>query len=205
VFGIIGFTLPNQWGNNNGYSAFDDNGTLTMTGDATVWDDQNFDGLTLGSAASAPEIVSILDSGNLVGYGFDGNVILEQLYGGSELSHGYKVGSNVYPHVHWMPTTNQQGDVTWFLEYTWTNDEEIISGPTTINVTASTSGEAWRSFDVSFPAIDGSSIGLENHFIFRLYRDPTVDTDTYGADAVLLSFGIHYEADTLGSSSINSK
>jgi hypothetical protein len=186
VCGIVGWVLP--------------------VGSEEGWNDINFEALSLGKGASAPEQVSILFSGNLQGLAFDGVNLAEQLYGGGEVLHGYKEGTAIYPHVHWMPTVNSsRGDITWFLEYSWANINSTYTAPVTLNVTQSVSSDAWYSMCADFPAIDGVGYEIGSHLIFRLYRDPTVETDTYEHDAVLLSVGVHYQVNSLGSAQLCSK
>ena len=47
--------------------------------------------------------------------------------------------------------------------------------------------------------IDGTGITIGDQVAFRLYRDPT--QDTYQDDAVVLTFGLHYQKNSLGSRS----
>lgn len=206
-FGVTGLVLPptDHIGETpTSYSAFEPDGTLVFVGNATVWNDINFEALTLGRAASAPDLITILDSGGLEGVAFDGQAVSEQLFGGSELLHDYKEGTNIYPHIHWMPTTADAGNVTWFFEYSWIDTNGVFSAPTTLNVTHATAG-AWVHQRADLQMIDGSGMNTGSHIIFRLYRDPAAPLDNYTNDAVLLSVAIHYESDTVGSRTLGSK
>lgn len=186
VCGIVGWVLP--------------------VGAEEGWNDINFEALSLGKGASAPNQINILFSGNLQGLAFDGVNIAEQLYGGGEVLHGYKEDTAIYPHVHWMPTVNSsRGDITWFLEYSWANTNSTYTAPVTINVTQTISNDAWVHLRADFPAIAGTGYEVGSHLVFRLYRDPTVSTDTYEHDAALLSVGIHYEVDSIGSTQLSDK
>lgn len=206
-FGVTGLVLPptDHIGETPiSYSAFESDGTLVFVGNATVWNDLNFEALSLGRAASAPDVISILGSGGLEAVAFDGGAVSEQLFSGSELIHNYKEGTAIYPHVHWMPSTNDAGNVTWFFEYSWVNSGSAFSTPVTVNVTQAANGE-WVHQKADFPMIDGANMTVGSHIIFRLYRDPTVATDNYTQDAVLLSVAIHYESDTVGSRTLAGK
>ncbi len=182
TFGIIGWVLPVSEG----------------------WNDLNFEGNQLAAGASAPDMVDLLGSGGLRGRAFDGSATSEQLYGGTELLHGYKEGTAIYPHVHWMPTTADVGNVTWFFEYSWANHDAVYSEPVVLSVTSLADG-AWNHTRADFPAINGEGYTIGSHIVFRLYRDPTAATDTYEHDAALLSVGIHYATDGVGSAEISTK
>lgn len=206
-FGITGLVLPptdHIGETSDSYSAFEPDGTLVFVGNATVWNDINFEALSLGRSASAPDLIPILGSGGLEGVAFDGQTTLEQLFSGSEILHDYKEGSNIYPHIHWMPSTADAGNVTWFFEYSWTDTSGSFSAPTTLNVTQAAGG-AWVHQRADFQAINGTGMNIGSHIIFRLYRNPDAPLDNYIRDAVLLSVAIHYESDTVGSRTISSK
>jgi hypothetical protein len=172
-----------------------------------AWNDINFEGISLGAAASAPDLVNILGSG-IMARGFDGNVTLEQLYSGGEMLHDYKEGTDILLHVHWMPTTTESGDVEWNIEYSWQNMEDsdnLVPAPSTISAIQATTGVAWFSHVKGFDAIDGTGKRIGSHVMLRLYRNPASTNDTYPDDAVLMSVGIHYQVDTLGSREVFTK
>jgi hypothetical protein len=47
--------------------------------------------------------------------------------------------------------------------------------------------------------IPGEGRKISDVISFRILRNPTDVADTFNADILLLSFGIHYERDTVGS------
>ena len=169
-------------------------------------DDINIPGLALGPGASPPDKITILGSGNIRAYGFDGNATTEELHGSTEILHGYVEGSNISFHVHWMPTTADSGNVKWQLEYSWYNTDEVAPNPTIISVVQSTSSTAWKPLKGIFPAIDGTGKRIQSDFVFRLFRDPTDGEDTYNShDAALLQVGFHYWTDAHGSRTTTTK
>ena len=154
----------------------------------------------LGVGASAPDLVQFLAAGGLRCFGFDGNATPEQLYGTHELQHDYQEGTNILFHVHWAPTTANAGDVKWQLEYSWQNTDGTFGAATTISIVQAAGGTAWVHKLAAFAAITGTGFKIGSVVNFRLFRDPTDGSDTYVDDAGLLSIGIHYLSDTLGSS-----
>lgn len=176
-----------------------------MRADLTRWNDINFPGANLGAGASAPDLVTLFGAGNVLGRAFDGNATTEQLYSSDELLHGYVEGSNIYFHIHWMPTTAEAGNVKWQLEYSWVNAGAVAAAPTTISATVAAAGAAWTHQMTTFTAINGEGKKIGSQFAFRLFRNPSDAADTYEADAALLSCGIHYQVDATGSREVGTK
>lgn len=119
----------------------------------------------------------------------------------AQIPHSYKVGSNLYPHVHWSPDNTNTGDVRWQFEYVIASiDDEFSSSATTNTVTAVAAGSVGAHQVNSFPVIDGSGIGISSIIIGRLTRLSQSDAeDTFTGNACFLEFDFHYEIDTLGS------
>lgn len=169
------------------------------------FDDINIGSMSLGTAASAPGDVTI-SSTNIVVKGFDGNVTTEQLYGTVEVVHSYQEGSNLTPHVHWMPTTNGTGNVKWQLEYciSQKTGSSIVTS-TTLTVNSSSNGIAWESIFAEFPIISGTNISIGDQISFRFFRNPSDLADTYGSDAAINTIGFHFKQNTLGSETATAK
>lgn len=167
------------------------------------WNDLNFEGLDLLPGATAPGLGPILASGNLQVYRFDGSSRTEEVFGGTEILHDYKEGTDLSVHVHWMPVDTGTGTVRWYFEYAIQNIDETFGAPNTIYGEEEAGGTAWYHHLTSLGSVDGADLKVGSHLMFRLYRDP--GEDTYGSDAALLSVGVHYEVDSLGSRQIGAK
>lgn len=187
------------------YSEFESDGTLVFNGDAVVWNDINFPGMDLGVGVTPPDMIEFYGGGGIFGRAFDGSANTEQLFGEGELLHGYKEGTDISFHIHWMPTTADAGNVKWQLTYNWLNDTATGGAPTTISVTSAAGGTAWKHHKTNFADISGLGKTIGSQFHFRLFRDPTDGADTYAHDAGVLSVGIHYEIDTVGSRLVTTK
>jgi hypothetical protein len=122
-----------------------------------------------------------------------------------EILHNYREGSDIIPHVHWCATTTGAGNVVWQLEYAWINGGGTITTSTTVTVTVATTTVVGQEVRTSFGAISGTGKTMGGRFVFRLFRDPAHASDTYGADAATMDFGIHYEIDTVGSRTVTGK
>ena len=169
---------------------------------ARGWDDVRVPGTSARNGASAPDLAAWLGAGGLLVPRFNGGVTLEQVYFTIQMPHGYKLGTQVYPHVHWGPVDGNAGNVIWNLEYSWVDQDQVSPAAITIQATDAAAGVAWTHQYAAFPAITPTVVqgqGLSSMWICRLYRDPTLAGDTYGSDAAFLEFDIHYQFDTMGS------
>lgn len=146
---------------------------------------------------------------------FPGTDTKETAWSGSiEIDHTYKEGTNIYPHVHWMPTTAGAGNVKLYLEYTWINGLGTVTGSTTVYFTVSAGGTAWVekrcNFDNStgtsvWNGISGTGKTIGGRFFYRLYRNPNDADDTYADPIMIHDFQLHEEQDTLGSRGVTTK
>jgi len=162
------------------------------------YNDINVGAIALGKSVSAPGS-AVISSTTIEVAVFDGAGTTEQLYGNFEILHGYKEGTSLEPHVHWMPTTANVGNVVWQFEYVITNSAwSAISTSTTLAVSSSATGVAWKEIFASFPDISGTGVTIGNQLAFRFFRVPT-GVDNYADDAAVLTIGLHYQQDSLGS------
>ena len=197
----------------------DEDGHLTLSGDATVWEDLRFPASSAKRLGfSDPDWVQLQDDGagstGVYALGFDSSTDQEVFFA-VQLPHEWKEASNITAHVHWAPSVVTASDygVTWALEYTWANIGVIngsgtpVAFPTTTTITKSDidTFTAKEHRMVSFTAITATSKEMSSMLMCRLYRDVSDTDDDYANDALLLEFDIHYEIDSLGSNTVSSK
>lgn len=198
------------------YVEWDSSGQIRLYGAATGWDDLRVPVATtrLGGTKD-PDWAQLKDNGS----GSQGVFIQwfddtteEEVYFEVQMPHAWKQGSDIYPHVHWVPkTTGASGNyVKWGLEYTWANingsfgNTTIIYNDITGASTATSSGDAVMAADKHYlsaltPVIDATGKTLSSMLCCRLFRD--AGSDGYGYDAGLLEVDFHYEIDSFGSES----
>lgn len=146
---------------------------------------------------AAPGVVTVGPSGSMRSFGFDGNTQVEELFYHIDLQHDYIAGTSLIPHVHWLPSTNATGNVVWKWDYQWVESGGTFGAPTTASCPAvAAGGTAWVD-KRSEVTISGAGHTYNSRLLLRLYRDPNDSGDTYGADAVLSSIGVHYSANPL--------
>lgn len=131
----------------------------------------------------------------------------EVLYVLAQIPHAWKEGTTLKPHVHWEKTTSAAGAVRWQLRYEWASYYEARTSLTTINATTpvADSDTADVHLITPLPTIAGTGRQISDMLCMRLERVGGHASDTYGADARLLEFDIHYEVDSFGSSQEYSK
>lgn len=189
------------------YSEFESDGTLKFNGNATVWKDVNIGGYSLSTIpAQVPDVVQFVDNlGANTGIYTRGFVVGEAVSGALEIPHDYKQGSDITPHVHWQGITAPTGtdNVQWQLTYTVSRNGNTLVPTTTITI--ETGIDTQYEFNISsFVAITGTSFQIGDQFLFSLERIAAT-VDEYGGDALIATFGIHYEVDTVGSRQIITK
>ena len=178
------------------YSEFEADGTLLFAGNATVWEDMR----APATAINPPGVEGDPDwDATNIGWLFDAAGI-EILYIVFQVPHSYKEGTDLYPHVHWQPTTTNTDDVLWKIDYKWTNINATDAGSTTpVELLAAGNGTALKHQMDSFTALSGTNKTISSILTIKLSRMGNDEDDTYTGDALLKEFDIHYQIDTVGS------
>lgn len=124
----------------------------------------------------------------------------EVLFLSGQLPHGWNEGSIIKPHIHWQKTTSAAGDVVWQLEYKWSPINEVMDAAfTTITVSSTVNGtpdtdEANKHLISSFGEISAADKNISDMLMMKISRLGDDGDDTYGADARLIEFDIHYQS-----------
>lgn len=173
-----------------------------------VWDDVCGPLLTVRSSApyNAPVFTRIpLTTGEIWQYAFQRQTTAaneQEAMFSIQLPHSYKRGTAVYPHLHFIPSTTNGGDIVWGLEF--------VSGPlvgayptasTTYYMTNSATLRTNMTMVIQgWQAIPGGVMKESSCIFGRIFRySRTGGGDTY-PDAVFgISFDLHFQRDTLGS------
>jgi hypothetical protein len=119
-----------------------------------------------------------------------------------QLPHSYKRGTAVYPHLHFIPATTNGGNIVWGLEF--------VSGPlvgayptasTTYFMTNSATLRTNMTMVIQgWPAIPGTGMKESSCIFGRIFRySRSTGADTYTSDVFGISFDLHFQRDTLGS------
>ena len=196
---------PGYFGDGTNASKFEEDGTLTFDGTATVWKDINLGAALLARPSSSqPDIVTFLDENGadtaIETYGFD---VGEKVHGSFELQHDYKEGSDFTFHVHWQGITAPSGtdNVQWRLVYSFGIDNATLDAVTTIDSADEPFDTRYEFIRTDIVVISGAGRKIGDQMLFTLERVASTG-DTYAGDALIATTGIHYEVDTVGSRQI---
>jgi hypothetical protein len=130
----------------------------------------------------------------------------ERVFFVSQLPHGYKEGTDLEAHVHWVGEDDTAGNVAWEFSYSWADIEGTFPGET-ISV-AVEANEMIADFHqlTDVASMDGTGKKISSMILCSLRRNSSNVADTYtGKDAYLLEFDFHFQLDTPGSATETDK
>jgi hypothetical protein len=193
------------------YSEFEADGTLVFNGDATVWDDMR---VVPGSfdrpGTSDPTIVAYdVNAGGISTYlwQFAVNNIASFTI---QLPHAYKVGTDIYAHIHWTPGPRGVAEngktVGWKIDYSWANIDGSFPTMQSLDLSNACDGTNHKHQMTPEVVIDGHTAakGISSMLICNIKRTDTGADDTWagtisGQLPMLLEIDFHYQIDTVGS------
>ena len=162
----------------------------------SVWDDQQVDLANIRLGASAPTWTAYKGAQVLAFDKAQDNKIDFNL----QLSHKYKLGSNIEFHIHNTPADDTAGDVRWVLTVSLSDingdfpAESTFTAVQTINA-----NEADKHLFFEIDDNIGSASGLSAVALISLTRTGTHVDDDYDNDMYLVALDAHIELDTIGS------
>lgn len=174
-------------------------GDFKLVDNGTQWDDMVIPIFATGTGNLAPTL-TIFNNTNILVYAFSNAVANseDRVYATLQMSHSYKLRSDIDCHLHWTCGTTSTNNVTWSIYYTL---GDINNKFTESNIITATQpcGNSYVHNLVDFHSI-GNFTGISGIANFMLLRNSSIASDTYtGNDAFALSFDCHYEKDSIGS------
>lgn len=189
-----------RFGNVTSYTEVSPSGTITLKGEATVFDDMLMPVIAGAKGLTNNPTLSTF-KGNTRAYSFADQSVKaneEELFFNLQMSHSYKSNSSIEMHLHWACGTTSVNNVTWGLDVTKADINGVFGDTTTYLVTQSCGANYTHNL-ADFHGI-GNFSGLSGVAQMRLFRASANATDNYaGNDAFAVSLDAHYEKDTLGS------
>ena len=197
-----------KFGRPSGYTSFEEDGTMKLEGNATVYKDLLPSSVTLNSTgANYPAFTAY--NGTLRAHEFVGaGATLKEMFLGFQMPHEWKEGSTISPHLHIrIPSDGTGGVIKFYVDYSWTNVGEVEGAVTTVSATATIAANDTTKSNTIFSlgGIVGTGKIISSIFMCRIYRDPADVADTFGSSVWLKSADIHVECDTIGSREILTK
>lgn len=129
---------------------------------------------------------------------------LNELYFSVQLPHEWLEGSNIRPHIHWVPNNNGAVSerVKWSLEYTWCDIGELFGDTSVLTANDNIYSEDLikdKHYITNLGEIVGAGKKLSSMIICRVFRDAEDAGDTFNDFAALLEIDFHYQINMLGS------
>lgn len=113
------------------------------------------------------------------------------------VNHDYKLGTDLWPNIHWSTTGTDTGTVRWGMEYTSAIgfNQETFAANTTVYMEQAASGTARRHMTVNGAAMSIANLENDALIIMRVFRDAGHDNDDLTDTAFGFFIDIHYETD----------
>ncbi len=189
------------------YLVFDDSAQETkkvasgsVKSNSVGWNDLLFSGVALGRGSSPPDLEVFI--GGIEQYAFAGITTMEEAFFEIHILHDYKVGTVIYPHIHWShKIASPTGSVVWQLEYSVAKGHSggVFPASTTIELIETAGAQYTHQIveaDVA-DAIPATNLEPDSVILCRIFRDFAHASDTFEADAFLLQIDFHYESDLI--------
>lgn len=206
--------LPMNFGDVVGgnYTEFEADGTMRANGGAKVWNDLIINPAATNGGAASPSSRAYNGSTNIITPDCFSGQLNNDIVGTAEMQHDYAEGTDWDFHVHFANEIAMTAGQTiiWQLDYdiVGMNSGTHTTGTRTGTYTSPVGGTpAWTHHYLDVGAvISGAGRKIGDIISFCLTRQANNDSFS-GATAFahLLSIGIHYECDTLGSREETSK
>lgn len=116
------------------------------------------------------------------------------------INHDYKIGSKVYPHIHWIPLSTSTGTVKWDVEYIIAKghqQSEILTGALTkVSLTQNGKGLIGEHFIAEFNDSQAFTVPEPDTIVrMKITRDAESSIDTFYGLVAAFIVDIHYESD----------
>ena len=195
-----------EFGGDDDYSEFEEDGTLKFNGDGAVWVDIDFPIVARTAQAGQPTPATLI--GNLIAPPWAVNDYFDGQ--GQEFIHGWDEGSEVSWHVH----VYQEADATdsylnWQVEYTWANVSQTGEDvPATTTITSGDhlipGGSGLKFFIIPIDTFTPTDGKITAHAKPRLTRIASSGAAP-SANPYCEMLQLHVLCDTVGSRNISTK
>jgi len=147
-----------------------------------------------------PPVLTVYKGGYV--YAFEDQAVLIQSVSWVwQMPHNYKLGTDLYIHIHTVPEDATAGNVSWDFTYSVANIDESFPDETTVSSLQIMPGVADKHTYHELATIVGSGItSVSTMLICGLTRRSDLAADTFaGKDVYLLEVDMHYQIDSFGS------
>ena len=189
-------------------SEFEADGTVKFNGDATVWNDLQFQ-ISSGriGVANFPDWDTFTT--NTSEYNFDVDDYID--LGANEFPHGWKEGSDATVHLHLAISTAQSAGADRFAKFTvyigYADLGEVWAeiGPFTAEYTIPNGTAALTHYKLAMGTLSLPNNVFGSHLKARIKRIAATGGTEYPAHVFISQLGVHVEQDTIGSRTSSAK
>lgn len=119
------------------------------------------------------------------------------------MGHDYKLGTDIFPHIHWMPETATAGTIRWVMEFIYAKGHQQepfnVVTPNTLIIEQASTGIAYTHMVAEGNAsVITPDLEPDGVLMVRIYRDGDHVNDTYPDDVFGFQLDLHYQADRDG-------
>ena len=154
------------------------------------------------SGSNVPSWTQLRDG--LYGYEFSA-ALMKEVWLNFHINHDYAEGTHIYPHVHFVPTSNEvEGVVRFGVEYSVAKGHAQEDFPATTTVYIEYTVPANSQYLHVVAEVDDNSVipgwGIEPDCVImtRYFRDAAHANDTYAGTVIGVFGDLHYRADRTG-------
>lgn len=175
----------------------DANLTLLQTRTGDGWRD-NISSIDTRGGGTAPQINLYRDGIYLYEFSADS---MNEVFSNFHIDHDYKLGTMLYPHLHFVTTSNAAGVVRLGFEYTFAQGHGLGSFPASTTLMLDFTVPA-NSAHVHFVAempegqgIPGTGVDTDGVVLMRIFRDAAHSNDTFTGTIFGIIVDLHYQVD----------
>lgn len=182
------------------FAEFETDGTLKLSGDATAWDDQQIIIGGIKFAGASDPTWTAYKGGRVLAFNKAQDNIV---YFTAQLTHKYKIDSNISFHIHTVHAAGGVGNSRWNFTHSWADMMADFPGESTQSETFTSPNDADKHELHEFDDIEtnsGAGQKVSSVILCSLQREGTdAVNDTYDDDIYLVAMDFHIEMDTIGS------
>ena len=141
-----------------------------------------------------------IDIGNgTFGWSFSDD-LTNYIYVDYHIKHDIKVGSDIYPHIHWLPMGYDTGNVCWKVDWVQAKGhqqgESLAAATSTCIISGTANGIIGEHMISECSDLEAFAVNEVDSVVrVRISRDVDNVLDTYYGNVVLLLADLHYQAD----------
>jgi len=169
------------------------------------WNDIICPAINLAVGGAAPTVAVTSNIRYYVLAGGTGGTA-DELHGVFEMLHDYVEGEDCYLHAHWFAVASGTGAVVLGVDYGIANVNEALAfttGVTSVQATI-TEDKTGVHYATNVATISGTGLKIGSQIMFRMYR-PRIATNTHAENIGIITLGLHYPINSLGSKGITTK